>query len=405
MRDELVLIVIRNDESLSPKTNFIVQLIGQNSSKKILYVFKKKSGRFREKWGNNQVQLPSSTIGIITYYFLTLLKSFKDYRDGLMFRLSLQKRKHVLTGQGFLTTLSRVLYLHFGTSARANRLLYLLKKMNSPSIFLIDEFLSLNCLDLKRLRHLGSIIYVSSDVAYKRFGFGDNFITRKLMFRLERDAVVKVDLVVACSEMERLAYVEMGARKAVFYPNIYPTEEFEPCDKDEMPSVSIVLRGHWGSIAEASLETILNALAYLNRQIRVYMIGIRPEKVPKNVKLKYWNFVPSKIDYLKLLSKSWIGINVGIHMAGTNERKYDYAEAGVVVLSDALGARGDLLAHEYTYVDSHDLAAKIEQLLDFGKVRLIEMGEKNRNGVLSMAEEERRRLLKNIAKIISDVRS
>jgi hypothetical protein len=396
-----MLIIIRNEERLSLKTNFIVQLLSQNFDSKVFYVFKKESEKFREKWRCDQVQLPSSTMGLITWYLLMMLKSPRDFRNGLMVRLSLVKPKYVLTGQGFLSTLSRILYLRFGTSSRASRLMRLLNKLDSPKVFLIDEFLSLNCLDLKRLRLLGSIIYVSQDIAYNRFGFGDNFVTRKLMLRLERDSLVHVDLVVACSEMERLKYLEMGARDAVFYPNIYPTKDFEPCSKDKTPSISIVLRRHWGSRAEQSLETIFNAFACLNRQIRVYMIGIRPKRVPKNVNLNYTEFIRSKADYLKVLSKSWIGINVGIHMAGSNERKYDYAEAGTVVFSDKLGARGDLLPHEYTYVDSHDLAAKINQLLEFGKMSITEMGVENRKCVLSVAEKARQRLLGNISKIIT----
>ena len=132
----------------------------------------------------------------------------------------------------------------------------------------------------------------------------------------------------------------------------------------------------------------------------MYVIGIRPKTVPKFVKLEYSEFIKDKMDYLRVLSKSWIGINIGIHKAGTNERKYDYAEAGTVVLSDTLGARGDFLPHEYTYVDSHDLAAKIEQLLEFGKARLTEMGNKNRTHVLSMAEKQRQKLLHDLSKLI-----
>ena len=396
-----MLIIIRNEEKLSPKANFIVQLLSQNLNINIFYVFKRENEKFREKWRYDQVQLPSSTMGLITYYSLMMLKSPRDIRNGLMVRLSLMKPKHVLTEEGFLSILSRTLYLRFGTSIRASRLIRLLNKLNSPKVFLIDEFLSLNCLDLKKLRLFGSIIYVSQDTAYNRFGFGDNFITKKLMLRLERDAIDHFDLVVACSEMERLKYLEMGARNAIFYPNIYPTKEFEPCSKDKTPSISIVLRGHWGSRAEQSLETIFNAFACLNEQIRVYMIGIRPKRIPKNVNLDYTEFIQSKADYLKILSKSWIGINVGIHMAGSNERKYDYAEAGTVVFSDKLGARGDLLPHEYTYVDSHDLAAKINQLLEFGKMSITEMGAENRKHVLSIAEKARKRLLRNLSKIIT----
>jgi hypothetical protein len=128
------------------------------------------------------------------------------------------------------------------------------------------------------------------------------------------------------------------------------------------------------------------------------MIGTRPREVPKNIKIKYFDFIPSKLDYLKLLGRSWIGINIGIHLAGTNERKYDYAEAGTVVFSDILGVRGDFLPHEYTYIDRYDLAAKIEQLFELGKVTITEMGKENRKLVLSMAENNRRKLLDYVSK-------
>jgi hypothetical protein len=129
------------------------------------------------------------------------------------------------------------------------------------------------------------------------------------------------------------------------------------------------------------------------------MIGVEPDRVPKNVVLEYDEFLQRKLDYLMILSRSWIGINVGIHKAGTNERKYDYAEAGTVVLSDTLGARGDFLPYEYTYVDSHDLAAKMKQLFELGKVMLTRMGEENRIFALSTAETARLRLLDSLAKI------
>ena len=150
---------------------------------------------------------------------------------------------------------------------------------------------------------------------------------------------------------------------------------------------------------------IFNALAYLDIQISVYVIGVKPEKTPLNINLEYHTFIQSKLDYLRILSKSWIGINVGFHNAGTNQKKYDYAEAGAVVFSDKLGARGDLLAHEYTYVDSHDLAAKIKQIFELNRKRLIEMGKQNRDQVLFMAERERQRLLQNLIAIIDEISS
>ena len=391
-----MLIIIRNDGKLSSKTNFIDQLFRQNSNNKIFYVFKKENEKFREHWCYDTVHLSSSIMGIITYYLFMMLRSPNEFRNALMKHLLRKKPIYRHVGNGFSSTLRRTLYLYFATSARTTRLMPLLNKLNSPNVFLIDEFISINCLDLKKLRLLGSIIYVSQDIAYNQYGFGDNFITKKLMLRLEQDALANFDLIVACSEMERLKYLEMGAKKVIFYPNIYPTKEYEPIDKDETPSISIVLRDHWGFRAEQSLESIFNALDCLDKQIKVYLIGIKPLKVPKNVILEYHKFMQSKLDYLTVLGKSWLGINVGIHKAGTNERKYDYAEAGTVVFSDSLGVRGDLLPHEYSYVDSHDLAAKIRQLLEFGKIRLIEMGKRNRDQVLSMTEKERQKLLENI---------
>ena len=394
-----MLIIVRNDTKLSLKTNFITHLLSQNSDNKIFYVLKKENEKFSEKWCHNTVYLSSSVLGILIYYSFIMLRSPKEFRNAIHRRLLHIKYKRLHTGNGFFSTLRQTLYLYFGSSFRENRLMWLLNKLKSPKVFLIDEHISINCLDLKKLKLFGSIIYVSQDIAYNKYGFGDNFITKNLMLRLERDSIVNFDLIVACSEMERLKYLELGARNAIFYPNIYPTEEFEPCDKDEIPSVSIVLREHWGIKAEQSLKTIFNGLACLDGKIKVYLIGIKSIKIPKNVILEYHEFIQNKLDYLKVLGKSWIGINVGIHKAGTNERKYDYGEAGTVVFSDTLGVRGDLLPHEYTYVDSHDLAAKIKQLIEFDKIRLIEMGKENRDHILELAEKKKQKLLDNFCKL------
>jgi hypothetical protein len=390
-----MLVIVRKDAKLSQKTSFLVRLLGKTRYK-IFYVFKTESEQFREKWCCDSVQLPSSTRGIIIYYLLVMLKSPREFRNAFTKRYLHTKPKRVLAGQGFLSALRYTLYLHFGTSARADRLMYFLHKIDKSKIFLIDEFVSLNCLDLRKLKALGPIIYVSQDIAYNQYDLGDNLITRQLMFRLEHDVIDDIDLIVACSETERLKYLEMGAKNVIFYPNIYPTKEFEPCDKDATPSICIVLRDHWGFRASQSLRKILDGLGYLDRQIRVHLIGVKPSKVPQNIVLEHHEFLQSKLEYLKLLSRSWVGINVGVHKGGANQRKYDYAEAGTVVFSDTLGARGDLLPHEYTYVDSHDLAAKIGQLLRLGKSDLMKMGKENRNQALFIADRERKILLDNI---------
>lgn len=391
-----MIFVINDGGKLSLKMNFVVQAYKLNSNEDFFYVFRRADSRFEEKWGNNQVDLATSTSGNFMHFLLMLVKSPKNMRDGLLKRLLRTKSSNVLLVEGFLSGLSQALGEYFDKPARTNVLINFLRKLNSPKIFLIDEYVSIRIVNLKILKLLGSIVYVSQDVAYDHFNFGNNIITKTLMYKLERDAVALSDLVVACSERDRLKYLEMGARKVLFYPNIYPIAEFEPGNKDQTPSISIVLRGHWGSRAERSLDKIFKALSRVDKEIRVYMIGIKPQQVPKNIELQHYARIPSKLDYLNTLSKSWIGINIGIHMGGANERKYDYAMAGLVVFSDTLGVRGDLLPHEYTYVDSYDLAAKLEQLLEFGKEMIVEMGKQNRKQALSLAEKQREKLLRTL---------
>jgi hypothetical protein len=273
--------------------------------------------------------------------------------------------------------------------------------LNSPKIFLIDEFFSLRLVDLHELKNLGTVVYVSSDIAHDFFE--DNRIASSLMRKLERNELGFMDIVIACSERDRLKYLEMGAKNVIFYPNIYPITEFESCDKDQEPSISIVLKGYWGSRATISLKQVFEALSFIDKPIKLYMIGTKPEKVPKNVTLQYFDFIPSKLDFLKTLNRSWVGINLGIHSGGTNQRKYDYAMAGLVILSDNLGARGDLLPCEYTYIDSYDLAAKLEQLLELGKEKLEKMGLENRKQALSLAEKQREKLLRTLeSKVLHD---
>ena len=56
------------------------------------------------------------------------------------------------------------------------------------------------------------------------------------MYKLEKDSITLPDLVIACSERDRLKYINLGGKKVLFYPNIYPID-FELSDKDPIPSM------------------------------------------------------------------------------------------------------------------------------------------------------------------------
>ena len=397
-----MLIVIRDGKELSQKARLVVQLFELVSNSKILYVFRNDQDKFRERRDFNQIDLATSTSGIFVYFFFMLLKTPKDMHDGILRRLSKKEAPTMIMSDSFFSVLTQSIYQYLARSARTDGILQYLRKTNVPKVFVIDEFWSLNSVNPRMLKTFGAIIFVSQDLAYDIFGFGDNIVAKKLMYKLESEAIPLVDVVVACSERDRLKYLKMGAKKVVSYPNLYPIKDFEPCKKDDEPSVSIVLRGHWGSRAETACKQIFGALACIDKKVKVYMFGTKPEHVPKNVELHYFDWVPTKLDYLKTLSKSWIGINLGIHMGGTNERKYDYAMAGAVVISDSLGARGDMLPFEYSYVDGYDLAAKLDQMLNLGKEKLLEMGIENRKRALSLAESQREKVLQMIKGLTAD---
>ena len=391
------LVIVRDRwAALSIKARFIAQIMRDSSNINIFYIERNERKMFNEKWSSSKVELATSVSGVLLNYLLMMLKSPKDLHDRILRRLLKMEPEGTLVTKGFTSIISETLNQFFATTARSDNVLPFLRNMNSSKIFIIDEFMSIKTLDLKLLKQLGPIIYVSQDVVNERYGFGDSIVARRLMYKLEREILQRADLVIACSGRDQLRYIEIGAKRVIFYPNIYPIMEFGSGVKDKNPSISIVLRDCWGPESVISFNAIFKALSKLNKRITVYVIGMEPQRVPGNINLEYYEYVPSKLDYMNILSKSWIGINIGIHKGGSNERKYDYAIAGLVVFSDVLGCRGDLLAHEYSYLDYNDLAAKLEQLLELGQEKIIEMGLENRKQAILLAEKQREKLLSAI---------
>ena len=395
----MLIVIIRDGDRPSLKATragFVARLFGKRINVRYFYVCRNEKDKFRENWSSNTVDLATSPLGIFQYYTLMLLlKTPRELRDGIIRRI-MTKHNFNTGDESFLTRISQALYQYFGRSARTARLMQFLRKNDSDKVFLIDGFFSINTVDLKKLKALGPIIYVSSDLAYDFYG--DNIVASNLMFKFEQTVTAVSNLVIACSERDRLKYTRMGEKKALFYPNIFPIAEFEPDVKDQTPSIIIVLRGHWGSRADKSLKEVFKALSCIKRTINVTLIGTKPQKVPENVRLRHYEYIDGKLDFLMTLSRSWVGINLGIHAGGTNERKYDYAMAALVVLSDTCGVRGDILPHEYAYFDWYDLAAKLEQLLELGKESIDKMGLENRKQAISLAEKK----LEELSKVLNN---
>jgi hypothetical protein len=396
------LLVIRDSwEKISQKTRFVSEILKTNSSINIFYLVRKDENKFREKWLTDKVELATSTSGILFNYLLIMLKSPKDLHDGILRRLFKKELVYNIVTEGFLSVVSKTLSHYFATTAKSDNLLPFFRNINSPKIFLIDEFISIRTLDLNLLKQMGSVIYVSQDIASENFDFRANFISRALMYKFEYDILRIANLVIACTERDRLRYIEMGAKNVVFYPNIYPIKEFKPSIKEKQLTICISYQSRWGNKGIKDFYSIFEALSKIDQKIKVYSIGIKPRRVAKNIDLEYYKYIPSKLDYMEIISKSWIGINIGIHKGGSNERKYDYAMAGLVVFSDLFGCRGDLLPQEYTYIDNNDLAAKLSQIIKLGQEKIFEMGKENRKQALSLAEEQREILSRSLKMLLS----
>lgn len=394
------LFVVRDSwEKISPKAQLIIKLFKQNPNLQVYYIIRDDKQRFLENWDNNQIHLATSTSGILFYYFFAMLRSPEEFKNRISRRIFKKKVPYSLMTTGFITVLSKTLNHYFASSARSNRLRVFLKKTTSKKFFLIDEFTSTRTLNTGLLKRMGTVIYVSQDVASENFDFYTNFISRNLMYKLERDVLKNTDLVIACSERDKLRYMDMGAKKACFYPNIYPIKQYEPFLKDEVPSISIAFQSRWGNQSIHEFDAVFDALSKIKRKVKVYVFGMKPKKVPSNVEIKFYGYIADKLEYLKILSKSWIGINIGIHHAGSNERKYDYALAGLVVFSDTLGCRGEILLHEYTFLDNNDLAAKLNQFLELSIERITEMGNENRRHTLMLAEKQLSLVSKSIKSV------
>ena len=216
-----MLIIVREGNELSPKLQFVLKLLNL-SDNKILFV--EKNNKFIGSQNGNHFQLSTSKFGILTYFLLMLLKSPQDIRDGITRRIFKRNIQHAVINTGFFSILSEVLYNFFGTTSRSDHLMSYLKTLKQPKAFIIDEFISSKTLNLRALKELGPIIYLSQDIAYTRYGFSDNLVSRKLMYKLEHEIVALANMIVCCSERDRLKYLEMGAKKVIVYPNIYPSE-------------------------------------------------------------------------------------------------------------------------------------------------------------------------------------
>jgi len=223
-------------------------------------------------------------------------------------------------------------------------------------------------------------------VLYLSHNYEPEFIGSKILWncieKVEKQIIRNSDLVLAVSMRDSKVFkyrYGVDRQKIVLLPNIYPVEGLKVL-KVNSPSVSLVLPDNWGVKAISKAINYISTSIQMSENVKnVIIIGEIAGKLSKKKEwgksvIETYGFIKSRRKFLEIIGRGHIGLNFAFKSAGTNVKKYDYAITKQVVLSNILGAKGDLLPYEYTFIDEYDLASKIDQIFDRDYLK---MGEEN----------------------------
>lgn len=234
-----------------------------------------------------------------------------------------------------------------------------------------------------------AVIYLSHD--YEPHFAPDRYSAALARKRID-SALKAADLLVAATEADRSSYLAHGVMdegKAVVYPNVFPPAELwrrrRPARREGPFTIAVVQTGWLGR--KGALEDarrLASALRLLPPSARVAVESYGTELgaflrvvLPSSVELRPSRRVPGRVAFLEALSGAQAGVNFGHWAGGANVKKFDFALAGLVVLSDGLGSRGGLLPHERVFEGPEGLAAAVDELAGINDDELSRMGREN----------------------------
>ncbi len=230
-----------------------------------------------------------------------------------------------------------------------------------------------------KLRYGSKVIYVSHDFLIDRYS---GFWLRKLL-DAEYNIVQHADLIISASRRDEMKYKELYgvSDRILTFPNIFPlpnhTEFISNIRKRDKPTL-VVIGGKFlaNNIEYARLlKKLYDSLNILN--LNIVYIGKHPPRLPKSRSVEYYEYIPSRVEFFRTLGRAHIGLNYALLRGGSNVKRYDYSLAGLVVLDNPLGARGEWLPHEYTFIDEHDFVVKLSELISLGSTELSKLGQLN----------------------------
>ena len=233
---------------------------------------------------------------------------------------------------------------------------------------------------------------VESDLIRQKIETVTNPITKlvykreyKLLLDFEKRACQKSDVVLACSDNDRLVLQEFGARDVHTIPNGVDTAKLKPWLKGFNPNHIVFLGGMGWYPNRLGIEwffnNVLGKIVEKNKLTHLHLIG-NPEplvEVPKHLSghVTKHGFVD---DFTKVIGASGIMI-VPLHVgSGTRLKVVEAASMGCCMVSTRKGAEGVQLSHgeSVMFADSAEDFSNTVLALQKSSDDIIRIGDKAR---------------------------
>ncbi|MDW8043462.1 MAG: hypothetical protein RMJ30_04380 [Nitrososphaerota archaeon] len=220
---------------------------------------------------------------------------------------------------------------------------------------------------------------------------------------------------ISASERDRYFYLNkygLSGDSVVVYPNIYPLhlppnrQENANIGSEKHPKTTVVL--NMGSkvsdtVCNSLIRTVHDATSAINDRdsFRLLVIGDNLVRYARGLnwrhEVEFQSHLPDRRLFLEKLSTAHIGINYAYKAVGSNIKKYDYALAGLAVLSNTYGCKGEILPREWVFYDEADLYVKLTNLLgeDLGS-----LGVENREHALARAQKHYEDLRQKLSSLL-----
>lgn len=315
----------------------------------------------------------------------------KEVYDGdLVITISIPISSKAMAKRGIFKVLNQLRLISksdiryiFSTEPRRDSLTILKKYFMESEYIVVDSISGYSLYkNLCKLYDCSSkkIIYLSYDYAADFYSGNKSFIEE-----IEEEIIRSADYVIVSSRRDLYKYqfrFKNSSGKIIVFPNIFIPDDYVKPDLSAKPRDKLVLaiiEGSTGVISKNYAEFLARSKVF----DRIIYVGRHKPEINSNL-LNYYRFIGKRSDLIKIISRAHIGINYGLWSSGSNTKKYDYALAGLTVLSGGTGARGEYIPGEIAFIDEYDLISKIT-MLDIKEY--IELGRENLEFALSYHEK------------------